>query len=152
MRMTKKLAAGVAAGAIALSGGGVALAYWTAPAGNGSGQGVNSATEKKLVVQMNGDVSGLYPGGPAKTVTAMVTNPNEHSIRLQQAALSIAGTSVTGCTAADYTLSDPVVVNREMAGKAVETFTFGTIQFKNNPEKNQDACKGATVYVQLAAS
>ena len=152
MRMTKKLAAGAAAGAIVLGGGGVALAYWTAPAANGSAQGVNSTADKKLVVLMNGDVSGLYPGGPAQTVTAQVMNPNEASIRLQQASLTVSATSNSGCTAADYTVSAPVAVNKELGGKATETFTFGTIQFKNNPDKNQDACKGATVYVQLAAN
>jgi hypothetical protein len=153
MRMTKKLAAGVAAGAIVLGGGGVALAYWTSLGGAGSAQGINAAAEKKLVVQMNGDVNGLFPGGPAKTVTGMVTNPNDASVRLQEVSLAISGTSKAGCTGADYTISDPMPVNEELVGKApAKTLTFGTIQFKNDPAKNQDACKGATVYVQLVAS
>jgi hypothetical protein len=153
MRMNKKLAAGVAAGAIVLGGGGVAVAYWTGPTSNGSAQGVNSSADKKLSVFMNGDVSGLYPGGPAKTVTASVSNPNEATVRLQQVSLNISGTSAAGCTAADYTVSAPIAVSKDLAGKAAgETVTFGTIQFKNDPEKNQDACKGATVYVQLTAS
>ena len=153
MRMNKKLAAGVAAGAIGLGGGGVAVAYWTGPTSNGSATGINSTADKKLSVFMNGDVSGLYPGGPAKTVTAQVRNPNDASVRLQQVSLTVSGTSVAGCTAADYTVSAPIAVNKDLAGNSAgETITFGTIQFKNDPEKNQDACKGAMVYVQLTAS
>ena len=150
MRINKKIAAGIAAGAIVLGGGGVAFAYWTS-GGTGAGSASTSAGAANLTLAQTSTLANLYPGGAPQAITGTVTNNADNSAYVTSVTVSIASVTpaagATGsCDTSDYTLGGTTImaVGKDVASKASATFSGATIAFNNKPA-NQDACKGATV-------
>jgi hypothetical protein len=146
-RRTSIIAASTAAAV--LIAGGAAVAYWTTT-GSGTGTATAGTTAPVTIAQV-GSVTGLYPGGPAQTISFKVTNPNPGSVTLSAVAVAVSGTSDAGCTAADFTVVDPTDVAGPLVGGGNFTSTTATIKM-DNTASNQDACKSAAIDLTFAAS
>ncbi|MEX0789297.1 MAG: hypothetical protein WD178_00820 [Actinomycetota bacterium] len=123
-----------------------AFAYWTA---GGTGTGTAPTGESvALVANQTTVLNDMYPGDSPQTISGNFDNDNEGPVYVTSVTAAITG--VAGgdgaCTAADYTLTDAVMlVGAEVAaGDGVGAWTGATIQF-NNTVENQDGCQNATV-------
>jgi len=141
-----------------LASAGTAFAYWSV-VGSGTGTAVTGNVAAITAVQTS-VVTGMAPGDTAQTLSGNFTNPNPGPVYVAKVTASIGsvvkavGAPAGTCTAADYSLASPVmtVAAEVPAGTAQGSWTGATIQFKNDPAVNQDACKGATVNLAYAIS
>src|SRR5262249_56020869 len=90
IRRHKRLAALVVVATITLAG--VATAYWT-QGGSGSGS-ANTGTTNNITVNQTSVITGLYPGGPAATLSGNFDNPNGSGVFVTSVTASIAAFSV----------------------------------------------------------
>jgi hypothetical protein len=147
MRFTKT-AIIVTGSAMALTLGGVALAYWTTT-GAGTGSATNASSNGEVVLHAS-FTAGITPGG-TKTVTYTADNAGSSSLRVGTITpvVSIDAAHI-GCSAADFTIA-PTTSNTTVAaltsGVAAGT---GTLSFADTAV-NQDACKGAVVTLTLTS-
>ena len=134
-----------------LVGGGVAFAYWTT---TGSGTGSAGAGDVSAVtVTQTNTITGLYPGGPAQDIDLKISNPNDSNVTIETVAVSVSGTDKTGCTAADFTVTDATVGSDLASGDTdVLGADSGASIKMDNTASNQDACKNATVSLSFSAS
>ena len=137
----------------AVAGGGTAYAFWSTT-GTGTGSGSTSAGASNLAIAQTSTISGLAPGVTAQSIAGTVTNNATNNAYVNTVTVSIA--SVTGgagaCSAADYTLSAPVMsVTSDLAPGGSATFTGASLAF-NDTASNQDGCKGATVNLAYASN
>lgn len=135
-------------------GGGAAFAYWTAfGAGNGT---ASAGTSTDFTITSTVAGGALSPGGPTQTFTFVVTNPGTGVQKLSAVAATVATTTgaawttVSGCSADDFTVGDPTFTPGEISANGTITGTV-TLQMKNTGV-SQDGCKGATVPLHFAAS
>jgi hypothetical protein len=143
-----------AAVAAVLISGGVAFAYWTTSGTGTATAGVGAAGN--VTVAQTGSISGLFPGGSAQLINFTVTNPTTTPLFVDDVAVSIgtiANQSVSAgpaCDVDDFTLVQPTWVDVDIAagGSATGTATIAM----DNEAWNQDACQGATVNLDFAAS
>ncbi len=142
-------------------GGGAAFAYWSA-AGTSNTTTTAAAAAENFTVTSSVAGAALSPGSAAQTVTFTVTNESDGGQRLANVGVSVANltggawTAVAGCSAADFTVGDPMVdgelfVPTELASGATLTGTV-TLQMNNRVGVDQNACKGAVVPLHVAAS
>ena len=129
--------------------GGVAFAYWTST-GEGTGTASTGTSTDWVVTVDDVSLADLTPDGPTDTVTFHVTNDNSGVQRLQSTVASVTGTSDPGCTAADFDVSATTIAYGDIAAGDTVDGTF-TIQMVDTGA-NQDACKGVTVDLKVAAS
>lgn len=129
--------------------GGVAFAYWTST-GEGTGTATTGTSTDWVVTVDDVSLADLTPDGPTDTVTFHVTNDNSGVQRLQSTVASVTGTSDPGCTAADFDVSATTIAYGDIAAGDTVDGTF-TIQMVDTGA-NQDACKGVTVDLKVAAS
>jgi hypothetical protein len=134
-----------------------AIAYWST-IGSGSGSATTGTSSAVTVTQTN-TVTGLYPGGPAQDLEFKVTNPssgNQYVATVTAAITSItkAGVPASGCTAADFTLTQaPTAVAQDLpSGDTAFTGTKTPKLQMKNTASNQDACKGVTVNLTFSAA
>ncbi len=146
--MKKKTVAVAIVGVSILGGSLAAYAYWTTT-GSGTGSASTGTTSAITAVQTS-TISGLRPGAAAQTLSGNFTNTTNSggTVWVTSVTASISGVSggAGACSAADYTLANPVMtVGADIpAGTAQGAWTGATLQF-NNTGSNQDGCKGATV-------
>jgi hypothetical protein len=144
----KKAAAVLGAGVIALTSGGVALAYWTST-GAGTGTAATGTVADVSVVQTSSS-AGLYPGGSVP-LTGNFNNSNAGSVRVGSVT-AVVGTLPTGCVAADFTISGTAPVNAEIAsGSGVGAWSGLTLTM-NDTAVSQDACKTQSIPVTYTVS
>lgn len=144
----KYLIAGAAAIAIAGAATG-AYAYWSST-GTGTGSST-TGTSTNFVVTVDSTTTGdLTPGGATDIVTFHVKNPGTGFENLINTVASVVSTSNGGCTAGDFAVGTPVITYGEIAPTTTVDGSF-SLQMKDNPV-NQDACKGVTVNLKVAAS
>ena len=158
MRITKKKLAAVGAGtALVLAGGGLALAYWSST-GTGSGSattGNSSAFEVSTDAATGGP---LTPGGASETVAVHVKNPSSGHQTLTTVHVTVATstgtawTSTPGCSAADYTVTDPTVAAIDQDRASGSTYNATATITMNNLPSNQDLCQGVSVPLYVVAS
>ena len=156
MRISKKKVIGAAAvGAVALTIGGVALAYWT---NSGSGSGTaTTGTTADIAVNQTSAITGLYPGGQAQTLSGNFDNNNASAVFVESVSatspVTVDSTHATaGCLAADYVLGGTATVHAEVPhGTSVGTWTGLTIRLADSAI-SQDACKGATVTIAYTSN
>src|SRR4051794_21317777 len=134
-----------------------AVAYWST-IGSGTGTATTGTSSSVTVTQTN-TVSGLYPGGPNQDLEFKVTNPasgNQYVSTVTAAITSItkAGVPASGCTAADFTLTQAPTAIAQDLPRGDTPFTGAKtpkLQMKNTAS-NQDACKGVTVNLAFTAA
>lgn len=155
MRPFNRKSVVAAATVLAVVSGGVAFAYWT---NNGSGTGTAATgTDTAITVNQTSVITGLAPGLTAQTLSGNFDNPNPSPVFV--AGVLATGLTVdaahadAGCSPDDYQLGGTATVGHQVAaGNAVDSWTGLTIQFKNDPARNQDACKGATVTIAYTSN
>jgi hypothetical protein len=154
----KRVVIGATVAALALSGTGVAYAYWTT-SGTGEGSATAGTTENFTVNNQSTTATLLTPGGPSATASFKVHNPGTGVQAFSQVVVSVANNdgspwSDGACTANDFilggethglshtiTLASPesIAANGDSTTKSV------TVQMWNNTAAAQDDCKGVTV-------
>lgn len=155
MRNSKKIA--VAGGTVlALTAGGVAMAYWST-SGTATGSATTSAGAPNLTIVQTSTIADMFPGDAPQGIAGTVTNNAANSAYVAKVVVSIksvekaAGVAGT-CDASDYTLANPEMsVAKDIASTKSANFSGASIKF-NNKNTNQDACKGATVTLEYVAS
>lgn len=136
---------------------GVAYAYWTST-GSGSNTASVANTAPGFTVTVNAISDSLVPGASVN-ITGSVSNPNDTKLNLSTIApaatpVSIDSThSLAGCLAGDFTVSalSPAPALPKILAKTDSVNFTGTLSMANT-DLNQNACKGATVTVNIAAS
>jgi hypothetical protein len=141
-KFTKKqyLVAGVAAAIIAGTAGS-ALAYWTST-GTGTGTGTTGSAEV-VTINQTSTVGAMGPGVASQALSGTFTTA--HPAYVGQVTATVTGTSNAGCTGADFTISQPTATNAQVT--TGDTWSGGSIVFKNSTTVNQDACQGVTVNI-----
>lgn len=157
MRITKTKLAVVGVAAVGLIGGGTALAYWSTT-GAGEGQ-ARAGYSTPVLIEQVGTIAGLAPGAAPQHLQFKITNAaGNPSQMVSSVSATIAGVEKTStvvgtCDASDFTIAGPAAVGHEFTPGEVQSYDPSdlTIAFNNKPT-NQDACKGAIVYLAFAAS
>ncbi len=179
MRINKKKAAAVVSvTTLALAGGGIAFAFWTA-SGGGTGTAGTASGVTSIGVTGDDTVNDLAPGVAPESITAVIDNPSNQSTQITnlKVAIDSIDSGTNSCDAGSYSLSatDPgsaltggstsgtsninIPVNVELApndgaantgsDETTETFWIG---FVDDPSTNQDGCKNAVVHLKYTAS
>jgi hypothetical protein len=133
-----------------------AYAYWTQ---GGSGAGSASAgTTSSLTVNQTSTVTGLYPGGPAATLSGNFDNPNSSAVNISSVTASVSSVSngasdgsKPACTASDFQIGGSMGSATVPSGAGVGSWTGLTIKLLNTAA-NQDNCKGATANIACTAN
>lgn len=146
--MNKKAVAVLTGGMLVVVAGG-AYAYWTTT-GTGSGSAA-TGTVAGITVNQTTTVAGLYPGGPAQTISGTFTNTNSGAVYVAAVTAAL-GTLPGGCLPADFTIAGTATVNVNVpSGTGVGSWTGLTIAM-NNTAVSQNACKASTIPLALASS
>ena len=145
---SKKGIALLATLALAIGGGGAALAYFT-DAGSGTGTAsVGSSTQFTVYGTVSG--SSLYPGAAGVTVPITVTNNGSGSQKVGTVTLDsiTADAGHASCittlnaSGSAFTFANPVTINQDLAASATSTAVNGTLVM-NDTGVSQDSCQGA---------
>jgi hypothetical protein len=137
---------------IAVSG--VAYAYWTA-GGSGGGTGSTAPGASVTVTQVAPNLTAMYPGAAAQTTHVTITNSSAQSVHVTTVSISAVTSSPVGCTLTDFTVvaaTVPALTQDIGAGVTTASFNGPTIQFYNDPVKNQDYCKNVSLTLTFSAS
>ena len=141
----KRLGAIAGFTAIALVGGGLAVAFWTTD-GTGTGTGT-VGTNTAVTVTQTSTVSGLVPGGPAQPLSFDVNNPAAGPQTINAVDIEVT-TNAAGCDDTDFDIVQPTL-GGSVAIAAGGTYSNNTATVaminKTGPTGNQDACKNATL-------
>lgn len=145
--------------AVALVGGGLAVAYWTTT-GTGTGSGA-VGTSTAVTVAQTSTVSGLVPGGPAADLDFTITNPGAGPQTINSVAISVSGvTKAVGapsgaCTAADFAVTQPNLGGAVELAVGANAMTSGNGSggpadtgadvSMINSNGDQNGCKGASL-------
>jgi hypothetical protein len=156
---TKKAAAVIGAGAIAVAGSGVAFAYWTTT-GSGTSSAIDNGTANGTVTLTATFPTGIVPG-ESKTVTFYGANPGTTDLRVGTVHLDsvtiVKATNNTGaCVAGDFTMANvdenQTVPHATALDSPVQLTATGTLNFANDAVNSQDGCKGATITLHLSSN
>jgi hypothetical protein len=152
----RKVAATIAITAILVGGGGAAaIAYWSA-GGTGTGS-ATTGTSSSITVNETAPIGNLTPGGTTVALSGTFTNLNSGPVTITSVTATITGTSVSGCLASDYSLSNagvatvPSGATSVLSGTNVGAWSGLTLSMANTA-LNQNACKGATVNISYVAN
>ncbi len=144
--LTKKTAAILAVLAVAVIGAFGAFAYFTA---DGSGTGSASVGDASAI-QLSGSVAqNLYPDGPGRDVTIVVTNPGTGAQFVDEVALDGVDASNGGCDTSVFHMAN-VPVGADLAPGA-STTVHGTLFMDDNGD-NQDDCQGNSLTLNLSSN
>lgn len=134
-------------GAIAVAG--AAIAYFTA---SGSGSGTGAAGTSSAVTLHGTVTDALYPGTSSQ-VTFKVDNPSAgHQFVNKIHLVSVAAdTGHSGCVVTDFTMPDVTATQDFPSGDAQAVTATGTLSMANTAV-SQDACKGATLTLNLSSN
>lgn len=159
---SKKVAAALGAGAIAVAASGVAYAYWTA-SGVDSGEG-NSATAASApadtTIVVDTVPTGLYPTG-SDDLTFHLENSNPYPVYVGATDFSVDSDQVTAdnsdCTATLAALSGtdtetPARVPAKTGDVNGKSATYTISVAMDDTTDNQSACQGATFTIPVVAS
>jgi hypothetical protein len=141
---------------VALALGVGAYAFWTQ---GGTGSGTATAdTTSAITVNQTSSVSGLYPGGPAATLSGNFNNTNASAVQISSITAVVSSitngssdASKPACTPADFSIGGSVGTITVPSGTGVGSWSGLTIQLLNTAA-NQDNCKGATANITYTAN
>ena len=144
----KKLIVGAVAAAVIAGGAGAAYAYWTT-SGTGNGS-ATTGTSTNYDVTVDAPTGGaLSPGGAVDHVPFTVKNVGSGYQNVTTASAVVANTdgtawtSVAGCSAGDYAISNVSITSANLAPNGTTTGSFDITM--TDTGQNQNGCKGATV-------
>jgi hypothetical protein len=156
MKLSRKVAvtAGVVASGLAAS---VAFAFWSA---TGTGTGTGTVASGNGSVSLSAEVApGIYPGGTAE-VTITATNAGSQAVAPGLISLSGVTSDIdhASCDTTAFTMVD-VDASSESVPAAADATHPGTLELTHkgtlamaNTAVNQDACKGATLALDLSST
>jgi hypothetical protein len=156
--MLRKKTAVVATGlALALATAAIAFAYWT-NGGSGSGTAA-TGSDVAITVNQTSSPAGLYPGGPAATLSGNFDNTNSSKVYVHQVTASLAsvdGGSEAGkpaCSTSDFELSsNPATVDAEVdPGTGVGAWSGIQVRLLDT-SANQDNCKNAVLHINYVSN
>jgi ABC-type glycerol-3-phosphate transport system substrate-binding protein len=152
MRRFTRTTAFVAVGAaVAVASVGIAYAYWTT-SGSGSGTAA-TGTSSSITVKQVGTITGLAPGSGTQALAGKFDNSNPGAVYVHSVTVAVASTSNALCTAADFTVVQPGLVDANIpAGLAQGSWSAGSIAFNDDPARNQDVCKNVTVNLSFSSN
>ena len=142
----------VVLGAIAvLAVAGIAVAFWTA---SGSGSGTGKVATSNGTLSLSGTISNELSPGSTSPVTFTASNSGSSSLQVGTITSVVSideAHAEAGCAASDFTIN-PTVENQTIAAGAsnVALANDGSITMADT-EVNQNACKGATVSLELSS-
>ncbi|WP_457945979.1 hypothetical protein ACTAQI_11495 [Pseudarthrobacter sp. alpha12b] len=147
--MTKKnkIAAVALSATLLAAGGGAAYAYWSTT-GSGTGSAAASSGTKDVVLHTS--FSKDIAPGESRTVTYTADNPNTSSTVVGSLAASVVTSDPTNCLADWFTIDAPVASTPVPATSTGTPLGTGTLKFLDTADK-QDACKGATITVNVTS-
>lgn len=124
-------------------------AYWST---TGSGSGSSTAGTTSAITLHASFPSGIYPGGTEPvSFTADSTNPGNVRVGTVHLASVTVDAGHSACVTADFTMPD-VAENVEIPnGSGTALPTNGTLSFADTAV-SQDACKGATITLNLTST
>lgn len=97
-------------------------------------------------------ITGLYPGGPDKTLSGDFKNSNDSAVQVGNVSITGVTTDKAGCTAADFSTGGSAPVDASVpSGNHVGSWSGLTVAMKDTGV-NQDACKVATVTIAYASN
>jgi hypothetical protein len=148
--VTKKraLVLGVVA---ALAVAGIAAAYWTT---TGSGEGSGKVAASNGTLALHGSISNELTPGASSPVTFSADNSGTSSLQVGTVSAKVVideSHATAGCKASDFTISPTAenqVIAKESSGVALAH--NGSISMTDSGE-NQDACKGASITLELSS-
>jgi len=148
-KMTKKnkIAAVAMSAALVAVGGGAAYAYWSTN-GSGTGSAAASAGTKDVVLHTS-FAAGIAPG-ETRAVTYSADNSNTSSTVVGSLAPTVATSDPTNCPATWFTVDASNTPTTVLANTNGTTVATGTLTFKDTAD-NQDACKAATITVNVTS-
>ncbi|MEV7607787.1 hypothetical protein AB0N65_20330 [Paenarthrobacter sp. NPDC089322] len=148
-KLSKKsrITATVAGVALVAVGGGAAYAYWTTT-GSGNGSATNAAGGGTVTLHATFD-AGLAPGNE---VSVAYTADNSTTSSTVVGALSAnVATNVAACLPEWFEVT-AVTSNSPVAANSTGTSVgSGVLKFNDSTTVNQDACKSATVTVNVSS-
>jgi hypothetical protein len=93
----------------------------------------------------------LYPGGDAVPINLVFTNPNASPITIQSASVTVSGTSVPGCAAGNFTVTQQLTATPTVPGNSTKSLQELGVAQSQWPKLqmvgsgNQNSCQSATV-------
>lgn len=160
-KITKRTAAVVAGGALAVATAGTAFAYWTTT-GSGSGSGATQSQSVSLTFS-TAQLTDMFPGDSSQPLTVTVQNGSTQKAYVAGVKAYVT-TNKPGCTGADYLLGGAAApvdaahavplawTATDLPANGGSATATSTIQFNDNPNASQNACQGATVTVNYLSN
>jgi hypothetical protein len=137
-----------------------AYAYFTS-SGNGTGSATVGTDAGLVVTQTGAAPSGLVPDGAPQDITIHVANSASFDQSLSAIHVTVQDTdlngdpitwdSVDGCSASDFTVTDPTITPETVIAAGDSQDFTATIQMDES-SSNQDGCKLATVPLYFSAT
>jgi hypothetical protein len=151
-KFTKKRALIVASIAV-VAVAAVAYAFWSS-SGSGSGSAATADPGVQTVTIAQDDpVTGLYPGGPAQTLSGTVTNNNSNPVRVGAVSIdSISSSDEANCPASEFTHGGTAPVNADVAGSGGTAPWTGLTVALSDTGVNQDDCKNVDLTIVYEAN
>jgi len=158
MKLNKKVATSMAAGAVVVAGSGVAYAFWTTT-GGGSGQSTGASSNGTVSETATFDASTLAPG-TSVTVTYGASNSSPTDLSVVAPTASVASDKGATCSSYLHLSAQPtgnVVVpggteaNPGTASLGTATLSMDNAVDANSHPVNQDACKGQVITITLGS-
>lgn len=150
-RHLNKKRAALAGVVVAIAVSAVAIAFWTST-GSGTGS-AQTGTSVAITVNQTSSITGLYPGGPAQTLSGTFTNTGS-PVQVASISASVSGTSDnTNCPASNFSIGGSPLAGpfSVPSGTGVGTWTGLTISMVASAS-NQDECKNETVNISYTAN
>lgn len=147
-KMTKKnkIAAVALSATLLAAGGGAAYAYWST---TGSGSGSAAAAQGNNVVTLHSSFAKDIAPGETRAVTYTADNSNTSSTVIAGLAPTVA-TSDAKCLPSWFTVDATANLAPVGANTTGTTVGTGTLTFLDDAA-NQDACKNATITVNVTS-
>ena len=126
----------------------------------GAGSGDVAVSHTPLRVNQDTDMQPVGPGQRAQTLSGDFDNRNARAIHVGTVRASIgavtkaANAAAGTCDASDFTLAGhTMTVGADVpSGAGTGAWTGATIEFRNKPGVDQNACQGATVKLSYTIS
>jgi hypothetical protein len=147
--MTKRKI-GAAVSMLALVAAAGAYAYWT-QGGTGSGS-ATAGTTSNITVNQTSTVTGLYPGGPAASLSGNFDNPNSSPVTISSVTAAVTSVSPAGCATGNFSIGGSAgPISNIPSGTGVGSWSGLTIALAETGV-NQDVCKGAVATISYTAN